>query len=140
MKAKAITAEATEIARKMIADLTAGPNAQFRPLLQQPQEQGMQQTGGQWPLQQSEAQQPSQPGSRGGQPPIQQDNTAQQQQVAREQAMQPRYDATSPISSAGDSSSNALGKRVELEPPEIMVESPHSTHPALRDQDSMPYA
>ncbi len=100
----------------------------------------MQQTGGQWPLQQSEAQQPSQPGSRGGQPPIQQDNTAQQQQVAREQAMQPRYDATSPISSAGDSSSNALGKRVELEPPEIMVESPHSTHPALRDQDSMPYA
>ena len=140
IRAKAITAEATEIARKMIADLTTGPNVQLQPLLQQPQQPGMQQMGGQWPMAHNE-QQHMQPYDTTGniQSPIQQHNTTQQQQLAREQAVQRWRDSTSPPVIVAKSSSMAAGRSAERSPPEITVETPHSqrdsqVHPALREE------
>ncbi|KAK4697276.1 hypothetical protein P7C71_g763, partial [Lecanoromycetidae sp. Uapishka_2] len=98
-KAKAIPAEDNEIARKMVANPSTGSSIQLQPLLQQPQ----QQAGG--------AYQPR------GQEPIQKHNTAQQQQTAKEQAMQRRYEASASTSSIGKTSSVSVGKGVEQPPP-----------------------
>lgn len=99
--AKAVTDEATEIARKMIADMT-GPNGTFRPISRRQQQTMPEST----PLME---QQPTTSGSSF-------------------QLPQRRYEPMIPGSSAVGGSSLATDRS----PPEIMVESPSDTHPALR--------
>lgn len=107
----------------------------------------MQQTGP-WPLPQNEEHQAGGAYQPQGPAPIQQHSTAQQQQMAREQAMQRRYEGTSPVPTGGEGSSVAAGKRADQPPPEIMIDSPTSArdsqiHPTLRagrDRDSISYA
>ena len=119
--ARALTEEATEIARKMIADMT-GPNGGFIPTnhqQQQPLLYNQQQQGQDRDLEMQQEHQESYT--------IQQHNTAQEQ---KEQGMERRHE---PFSSSGNSDANIP----IAPPPEIMVESPSpsETHPAFRGQE-----
>lgn len=110
--AKKITAEATEIANKMIADMT-GPNGPFRPRSQQQQQPEFQ------PLMATN-------------PEMQQ--TSHQSQHSSGKAPELPQRRYSPVSTGGESSNAAADRG----PPQITLASPslEDTHPALRREIS----
>jgi hypothetical protein len=110
--ARAVTQEATEIARRMIADMT-GPNGQFVPIDQQHQYNQQQS-----PFYNQHHQQ------------HQNRDLEMQQQQQQHTSRDPRYEPF--VTSSGNSDANIP----IAPPPEIMVQSPSAkereTHPAFR--------
>lgn len=130
-QARAITAEATEIARKMIADMT-GPNGGFIPRNQ------AQQGGSYQPLQQSEVgeaiemrqrQSRAQPGY--DYQPVQQGEMEEGE--PREDLIQRRYEQAA-LGSSREESSSAAARRGEHMASNVPGQE---THPALRNDPDL---
>ena len=143
--AKAITAEATQIAQQMIADMT-GPNGTFRPRSQQRQAEsqplmggssGGDGTGGQRDLQQMEENDHHQQETL-DEPIRHQSPQSSILDLPPPDLPQRRYDdhATTPVwplhGGAGAESSAAGTAAANRTLPEIRLEGPEGVHPALR--------